>query len=80
VAFGVINNNEVTGGVLEEFRGQGIGKLLFKLLTDQVPKPATLEVLMGNHRARGLYESLGWKYSSGITLRGKSIVVHMEHE
>lgn len=68
--YGVIHKNEtdsmVTGGFLPEFRDQGLGRSLFKFLTDTSLKrnlPVRLEVLKNNIRARKVYEKLGFVVS-----------------
>src|SRR6266567_2109934 len=48
IAFGIIDGNEIMGGVTPSYRGKGIGKLIFSLMTKAVPKPAELEVLADN--------------------------------
>lgn len=68
VGFGLVRGNTVTGGVVEIYRGKGIGRIIFETLTDEVPKPAYLEVFENNVPARKLYESLGWDY--GYTHNG----------
>lgn len=57
------NETYLTGGLKEELRGKGYGKLLFSHLLTQAKSfnaPITLEVLKTNERAKRLYESLGF--------------------
>lgn len=61
IAFGVIDGNEITGGVSSKWRGLGIGRRMFSFLTTQVEKPGVLEVQDTNEAAISLYKSLGWK-------------------
>jgi ribosomal protein S18 acetylase RimI-like enzyme len=53
----------ITGGIITERRGQGLGRTLFAELTGMVTKSsaAYLEVLASNQKARNLYESLGYR-------------------
>jgi hypothetical protein len=50
----------VTGGVVSEARGRGLGYLMFRYLRDLEPRPVWLEVLTTNEPARKLYAKLGW--------------------
>lgn len=50
-------------GVLEEYRGRGIGSRLHDALLDAQPFPrALLSTPVSNFGARRLYERLGWRY------------------
>lgn len=67
VGFGYCKRDEnetyLTGGIKENHRGKGYGKLLFSYLLEQAKSfstPITLEVLNTNTRAKNLYESLGF--------------------
>jgi len=61
------NNCLLTGGLTDSYRGQGLGRQLFKLLIvysllyDRTPR---LDVLKTNTRAFSLYKSLGFKIIS----------------
>ena len=61
-----IDGNEtlLTGGLIESFRGQGYGRIIFQKLIDlsiEINKIPTLNVLKNNERAIKLYSSLGFK-------------------
>lgn len=67
IGFGYCKKDEtetyLTGGLKEELRGKGYGKVLFSHLLTQAKSfntPITLEVLKTNERAKRLYESLGF--------------------
>lgn len=68
--FGVIHKNDedfmLTGGLLQDYRDKGLGKVLFKFLIDQCHKktPIRLEVLKDNIRAFKTYEALNFKIIS----------------
>ena len=65
--FGVVHKNEdeflLTGGLVLEYRDEGLGKVIFKFLVDQCHKslPIRLEVLKNNTRAFKTYEGLNFK-------------------
>mgnify|MGYP001560155702 CR=1 FL=1 len=66
-AFGLVRNVDggwwVSGGLLPEFRGHGLGKALFEQLIARVSlkkRSTWLEVLRNNGRAERLYRSLGF--------------------
>lgn len=66
IGFGLVRGHTVSGGVVKNFRSQGIGRTIFEALTNEVPKPAWLEVFADNEPAKNLYKSLGWQYVTGI--------------
>jgi ribosomal protein S18 acetylase RimI-like enzyme len=67
IGFGVIHKNKdcfmLTGGLVPQNRGQGIGRKIFKFLMDQCHKslPIKLELLKTNKAAFKTYEKLGFK-------------------
>lgn len=67
------DNNEarLTGCILNEYRGRGLGELLFKSLIDMIDDNLTisLDVLIDNERALTLYKKLGFKIESTIDSR-----------
>lgn len=79
--FGVVHKNEteslLTGGLLQEYRDKGLGKVIFKFLLDQCPKllPIRLEVLKSNTRAFKTYEALNFK-----VIGEDSRLFYMEYE
>ena len=79
--FGVVHKNEkeslLTGGLLQEYRDKGLGKVIFKFLLDQCPKllPIRLEVLKSNTRAFKTYEALNFKVTGE-----DSRLFYMEYE
>ena len=68
VGYGLIRVGDsflLSGGLLEEFRGQGLGSYLFYSLMEKCAlldknKPIELEVLITNTRAYSLYRKLGF--------------------
>jgi ribosomal protein S18 acetylase RimI-like enzyme len=70
VGFGVIRSEEatwisggcswLTGGLLPEYRGRGLGTGLFQILIGLCPRRPCLEVLCQNEPARRVYEHLGF--------------------
>lgn len=72
------NETYLTGGLKEELRGKGYGKVLFSHLLTQAKSfntPITLEVLKTNERAKRLYESLGFS-----ELSSDDRVIKMEYK
>lgn len=67
IGFGVIHKTKdcylLTGGLVPQSRGQGLGKKIFKFLMDQCPKslPIKLELLKTNKAAFKTYDRLGFK-------------------
>ena len=69
LGYGLIRRESATlllsGGLLEKFRGQGVGAQLFALLVAEAYAlgggPIELEVLQSNARARAVYEKLGFQ-------------------
>lgn len=85
IGYGLITTREgrlwVSGGINEEVRGQGIGRLLFDNLTTighglLGRNEVWLDVQRGNERAQALYRSLGYRVvrDSADTL----VMVHKE--
>lgn len=64
----------LSGGLLPEARGQGLGKCLFRHLIQQCRGEPWLEVLATNTMAYGLYRSLGFEINEmtrGIYIMSK---------
>jgi ribosomal protein S18 acetylase RimI-like enzyme len=65
--YGVIHKNTseslLTGGLVPEYRNQGLGQHLFQFLIDSSRKdlPIRLEVLKTNSRAHSVYVKLGFE-------------------
>lgn len=74
VAYGIVDNHVVSGGILRWYRGHGLGRELFEYLTQKAASPALLEVLSSNVRAQDLYGSLGY---AQYAMRGN--VISMRH-
>lgn len=67
----------VTGGLLSEYRGHGLGRVLFQFFKDQYELPY-LDVLATNTPAIMLYESLGWRtYDSRDGLYGSVLMMRI---
>jgi ribosomal protein S18 acetylase RimI-like enzyme len=67
LGFGYCKNDDnetyLTGGLKENHRGKGYGRMLFSHLLEQAKTfnmPVTLEVLNTNTKAENLYKSLGF--------------------
>lgn len=69
VGYGLISLREehwwVSGGIIDEWRGQGLGEELFRVLTNTIhhhcKADAWLDVLATNERAIALYRKLGYE-------------------
>lgn len=72
------NCYSISGGIIEEYRDKGLGKELFSLILEQIPKGeiVELEVLKSNIRAYSLYKKIGFQQISDddriITMRLKN--------
>ena len=64
VGYGIVRTDEsgswLTGGLVPEARGRGLGEALFRGLVELSPARPTLEVLRGNVPAFKLYRKLGF--------------------
>lgn len=72
-----INETYLTGGIKENHRGKGYGRLLFSHLLEQAKSfstPITLEVLNTNTKAKNLYESLGF-----VEIKKDDRIMNMEY-
>jgi ribosomal protein S18 acetylase RimI-like enzyme len=78
VGYGVVRRENgysvLSGGLTEDYRGNGLGKALFKCLIaksdELLDLPIALEVLLSNVRAQSLYTSLGFV----ITYMNESVI------
>lgn len=66
----------ITGGLKQNQRGKGLGKLLFKNLISTTPtKEVWLEVLQNNKAALNLYRNLGFIEKGKIKRKSKNILI-----
>lgn len=67
VGYGLVRPNAIpvgsvlTGAIIEQHRGKGYGRHLFKFMIDNSPRPHILEVMKTNGNAIRLYRSLGFE-------------------
>jgi len=79
VGFGFVRESKnkfwITGGLKENQRGKGYGKLLFKEIVNSVPaKEVWLEVLASNTAAKKIYNELGFKNIKGLKINNKEVI------
>lgn len=68
----------LTGGILEQYRGKGYGRILFKHLLDAAKEfntRITLDVLNTNTRAEKLYRSIGF-----VPFAKSEMITRMEYK
>jgi ribosomal protein S18 acetylase RimI-like enzyme len=80
VGFGVIrkfsNKFWITGGLKQDQRGKGIGKILFGKIIENVPaSDVWLEVLRSNIVAHKLYQKLGFKKVQSKSTKLRKIIL-----
>lgn len=65
VGYGFIREEDgkswLSGGLAPEWRGRGLGTMLFRLLIAAADGPCKLEVLESNPRAKRVYDGLGFR-------------------
>lgn len=69
----------VSGGLIDEYRGRGIGRQLFQFMTDHVlnvigAQECYLDVLDSNEAGKALYHKIGYRTYDVQTIDGRTIV------
>ncbi len=66
----------ITGGLTHEYRGKGLGKVLFANLLKEIPSDEVwLEVLNTNEAAKKIYKELGFRKISEKDINDKKVSV-----